>query len=259
MSRRRCSRSAPTSRPWPRRRGVSVPGALSVRDAYRAREGVPERLVLLYDELDRYAKSPVLEDRRDRAAGADLPGRHFFNSLESMRRNAPGVGILAAGSIGVFAFRDVLGSSFLACADKVRIEPFDQAAIQTLARPFAEHGRELSEATIESLYLASGGNPALVTYGLGALWGEQAPNEHTAAAAFVRFQTTNSEFLRDLVMAFADPALSQAPQRAWDLIRDRTDPSPSPTCARPAGRRAACCGWTPPASSICCRRPGWCG
>jgi hypothetical protein len=193
--------------------GVDVPGALAARevvDAYRGRGGASENLVLLFDELDRYAKTN---------GTAEPPGRHYFNSLESLRRNLPGVGILAAGSIGVFAFRDVLGSSFLARADKVRIRPFDRAAISALARPFDERGVPLPEASVEALYLASGGNPALVTYGLGALWDAEAPSEHAVAEAFVRFRSQNREFLRDFQLAFADPGLSQAPQKVWDLIR----------------------------------------
>ena len=195
--------------------GVTVPGALSAReviDAWRAQPGSPDHLVLLYDELDRYAKAPT--------PTAEPPGRHYFNSLESMRRNVSRVGILAAGSVGVFAFRDVLGSSFMARADKVRIGPFDPAAVATLARPFAERGQALSPATVEALCVASGGNAALVTYGLGALWGEDAPTEAAVAAAFSRFQRTNREFLRDFQLAFADPGLSEAPQRVWELVRN---------------------------------------
>ncbi len=196
-----------------RRLEVPAAGAQSVReviDAYRAGDGAARSLVLLYDELDRYARS---------SPGAEPPGRHFFNSLESMRRNVPAVGILAAGSIGVFAFRDVFGSSFMARADKVRISPFERPAIRDLARPFEERGGELSEATIEALDLASGGNPALVTFGLGALWAEEEPSEHSVAGAFVRFQETNREFLRDFQLAFADPGLSRAPQRVWALAQ----------------------------------------
>ncbi len=193
--------------------GVEVAGALSAReviDAFRARQKTAERLVLLYDELDRYARAP--------SPGAEPPGRHFFNSLESMRRNLPGVGILAAGSIGVFAFRDVFGSSFMARADKVRIGPFDLPAIETLARPFQERGSALPDAALEALHLASGGNPALVTFGLGALWADDAPSEHAVAAAFGRFQERNREFLHDFLLAFADPGLSEAPQRVWQLV-----------------------------------------
>jgi hypothetical protein len=193
-----------------RQLGVSVSGALNAReiiDAYRAREDAAKHLVLLYDELDHYA------------AGTDPPGGSFFNSLEFSRRNVPRLGIMATGSIGIFTFRDVLGSSFLARADKVRIGPFDHTAIATLAAPFSQRGVALSSAAREALLLASGGNPALVTYALGALWEEDDPSEHTVAAAFVRFRTRNHEFLRDFVKGFADPTLSQAPQRAWDLVR----------------------------------------
>ena len=195
--------------------GVEVADALSAReviDVYRGQTGAPERLVLLYDELDRYARAP--------SPGVEPPGRHFFNSLESMRRNLPGVGILAAGSIGVFVFRDVFGSSFMARADKVRIGLFDRPAIESLAQAFRERGSALSGATLEALQLASGGNPALVTFGLGDLWTEDTPSEHSVAAAFVRFQEKNREFLRDFQLAFAEPELSEAPQRVWQLIRE---------------------------------------
>ncbi len=194
-----------------RKLDVSVPGALSAReviDAYRERDDAAEHLVLLYDELDHYA------------AGPNPPGGSFFNSLEFTRRNVPRLGIMAAGSIGIFAFRDVLGSSFLARADRVRIRPFDDAAIMTLAAPFQERGTALPSASREALLLTSGGNPALVTYALGLLWDHEDPNEHTVADAFVRFRTSNPEFLRDFAKGFADSSLSEAPRRAWDLIRD---------------------------------------
>jgi hypothetical protein len=109
--------------------GVDAKGALHASDvlsAYFRRDDVPTRLVLLYDELDRYARAPE---------GQDPPGRSFFNSLESALRETPELGILAAGSIGVFTFRDVFGSSFLARADKVRIAPFNREEL-----PQAEPG-----------------------------------------------------------------------------------------------------------------------
>ena len=192
-----------------RRLGVEVPGVQTARevvDAYRAQGGGP--LVLLYDELDRYA-----EERPD-----GPPGKQFFNSLESMRRNVADVGVLAAGSIGVFTFRDVLGSSFLARADQIRIDPFDRADMDVLARPFEERGTPLPAPVLDALLLASGGNAALVTYGLGALWQSESPDERKVAQAFARFGQRNQEFLRDFQMGFADPTLSDAPQKAWRLI-----------------------------------------
>lgn len=78
----------------------------------------------------------------------------------------------------------------------------------------------MAKSTRDSLQLTSGGNPALVTYALGVLWEDASPDERTVAEAFVRFRTRNREFLRDFARGFADPSLSEAPQRAWDLIRD---------------------------------------
>ncbi len=51
------------------------------------------------------------------------------------------------------------------------------------------------------------------------MWAEDAPSEHSVAATFVRFQETNREFLRDFQLAFAEPGLSEAPQRVWRLSR----------------------------------------
>ncbi len=180
--------------------------------AYLARDGAPSRLVLLYDEFDRYGKPGC-------GPAAEPPGRDFFNSLESMRRDLPQVGILAAGSIGVFVFRDALGSSFLARADKVRIGPFGRREIDELARPLAEQRQTLAGETLDALLLATGGNAALLTYGLGALWRSPAIGERRVTEVFVEFQHTNAEFLRDFELSFADPRLSAAPQQVWELIQ----------------------------------------
>ncbi|HEX9730649.1 MAG TPA: AAA family ATPase, partial [Thermoanaerobaculia bacterium] len=75
-----------------------------------------ERLVLLYDEFDRYARAP--------APNAPVPGRLFFNDLETARRSFPQLGILAVGTLGAFVFRDVLGSSFLSRAARFWMRPF---------------------------------------------------------------------------------------------------------------------------------------
>lgn len=83
-----------------------IANASGIVQAFFETADAPAHLVLLYDELDRYARGDV----------GDPPGRNFFNSLETAHRELPQLGILAAGSIGVFAFRDVLGSSFLARA-----------------------------------------------------------------------------------------------------------------------------------------------
>ena len=118
---------------------------------------------MLFDEFDRYAESG---DQRS----ANPPGRGFFNDLEATRRDLPGLGVMATGSIGVYVVRDVLGSSFLARALHVALRPFERPDIDFLAGPFAERGAGLSEQVADALHLATGGIPALVTFGLQQLW-----------------------------------------------------------------------------------------
>lgn len=197
-----------------RKLDVPAAGALTAKelvDKYFARD-VPRNLVLLYDELDRYARSPS-------DSSLDPPGRDFFNSLETMRQQTPGVGILAASSIGYYLFRDRLGSSFVSRAEKWRLPPFDRAELTELARPFDERGSPLSFEALEALFLASGGNPALATYGLEVLWSRDLPTERHVTEAFADFQEHNSEFLRSFELSFADPMLSEAPHRVWHLIQ----------------------------------------
>ncbi len=200
--------------------GVEAPRPRSTHalvERYLARPDQPGRLVLLYDELDRYGRPAV-------GPVESAPGREFFNNLEAARRDFREVGILAAGSLGVFVFRDVLGSSFLARADAVRIPTFGVAEAAELARPFTERGEPLSETTLEALLLSSGGNPALLTYGLESLWPLAEPAERAVAVVYAHFQKENKEFLRDFELSFADQNLSQAPRRVWDLVREGRGP-----------------------------------
>ena len=187
-----------------------------VMEAYLSRDDAADHVVLLYDEFDRYARS--------RTAPADPPGRDFFNNLESMRRDYPEVGILAAGSIGVFLFRDALGSSFLARADRVRLPPFEPEEVARLARAFAERGRPLDDEILAAVGLMTGGNPALVTYAFQGLWDEPQPTLDATAEIFARFSRSNEEFLRDFQLSFASPELSEAPQRIWELIQNAEGP-----------------------------------
>lgn len=200
-----------------RKLGVETEGmdhASEVLDEYFSRD-VPRNVVLLFDEFDRYGRLPKdeLESR---------PGRDFFNSIEAMRRSPPRsgvVGVLAAGSIGAFIFRDVLGSPFVDRAGRTLISPFDRDQLAALARPFAERGRELPAGVREALHLASGGNPALATYGLGELWPLDDPDERDVSAAFTDFLEVNRDFVRGFQLSFSNPRLSDAPQKVWDLIR----------------------------------------
>ncbi|MCP4659056.1 MAG: hypothetical protein GY856_26910 [bacterium] len=193
-----------------------APGAIDSRgivDGWFARGGVAQRLVLLFDEFDRYATG------RDRSSG-NPPGRGFFNDLEATRRDVPELGVMATGSLGVFVARDVLGSSFLSRALHVRLTPFERPQINALVQAFAERGQPLSDGVFDALLLASGGIPALLTYGLQRLWElERGASERDVTQIYAEFCDNHHEYLRDLLSSVADPRLSEAPQRVLDRIR----------------------------------------
>ncbi len=139
---------------------------------------------------------------------------------EAARRSLARLSILAAGSIGVFIVRDVLGSSFLARALYLPLRPFLRTDAEGLIGPFADR-RVLSEDVLDTLFLASGGIPALLTYGLQELW--KLDHEATAddvTAVYRTFKRKYREYLRDLLSALTDPQLSDAPARVWERIRE---------------------------------------
>ncbi len=203
------------SNPWSSRRFL---------DEFFARDDAPERLVLLFDEFDRYAERG--------APSAQPPGRGFFNDLEASRRSLPRLGVLAVGSIGVFIFRDyvplggsrgdiTVGSSFLARALHLQLRPLDRVDARALTGPFAERGTPLSAEVLDALFLASGGIPAILTFGLQQLWRldrEAVPRDVTAA--YKIFEEEHEEYLSDLLAALTNPRLSDAPGGVWKRIQE---------------------------------------
>ncbi len=187
--------------------------SLEIFGSYFRRDHAPERLVLLFDEFDRYAEKG--------SPSTQPPGRGFFNDLEAARREMPQLGILAAGSLGVFIFRDVLGSSFMSRALQRRLHPFDRSEASHLAQPFEERGAGLGEDVLDALFLASGGIPSLVTYGLQQLW--KLEDRHAArdvTEIFKEFEELHGDYLRDLLSALNDPRFSDAPLRVWKRIQE---------------------------------------
>ncbi len=183
-----------------------------VFDDFFSRDDAPERLVLLFDEFDRYAERG--------APSAQPPGRGFFNDLEASRRSLPRLGLLAVGSIGVFIFRDVLGSSFLSRAIHLTLRPLVRLDAEALTAPFTERGRPLADDVLDALFLASGGIPAILTFGLQQLW--QLDRKVTArevTAAYKTFEEEHEEYLKDLLNALREPRLSDAPLGLWRRIQ----------------------------------------
>ncbi len=201
--------------------GVATGAQRSSRilERYFSRGNVPERLVLLFDEFDRYAEKGE--------PTATPPGRGFFNDLEAARRDVPGLGVMATGSLGIFVVRDVLGSSFLSRALHVRLRPFDRDATSALAAPFAERGHALSDEVLDVLHLATGGIPALLTFGLQALWSlDRDAVERDVTAVYSDFSHDHAAYLQDLLRSVTDPRLSEAPRRVLERIRQASGPVP---------------------------------
>jgi len=185
-------------------------------DDFFARDDAPERLVLLFDEFDRYAEKGK--------PSAQPPGRGLFNDLEAARRSLPRLGLLAVGSIGVFIFRDVLGSSFWSRALHLRLRPLARADAEKLTRPFTARGTPLSEDVLDALFLASGGIPAILTFGLQQLWGiDREVTARDVTAAYRTFEEEHEEYLSDLLSALTNPRLSDAPLGVWKRIQKGPD------------------------------------
>ncbi len=180
-------------------------------DEFFARDA-PERLVVLFDEFDRYA---------EKGPSAQPPGRGFFNDLEATRRSLPQIGLLAVGSIGVFIFRDVLGSSFLSRALHLRLRPLARADAGALVGPFTERGQPIPEDVLDALFLASGGIPAILTFGLQQLWRiDREVTTDDVIAAYRVFEEEHEEYLSDLLSAITNPSFSDAPLRVWQRIQE---------------------------------------
>ena len=97
----------------------------------------------------------------------------FLGQLEAELERQPGTRVVlldvpppaltveaCLGALGVFIFRDVLGSSFLSRALHLQLRPLARADAKTLTSPFAERGRTPSTEVLDALFLASGGRRA---------------------------------------------------------------------------------------------------
>ncbi len=75
--------------------------------------------------------------------------------------------------------------------------------------------------------------------GFESLWAYENPDVGLIAEIYARFKHEYGEFLSDFQMAFADPSLSVAPQRMWELIQGTSGPIPRAelerACAAPKG------------------------
>lgn len=164
-----------------------------------------ERLVLLYDELDRY--------------GGDA-GRHFFNSIEDTRKNSHGqLVVFAAGGIGLVAVDTVIGSSFFSRMQPHVLEPFSRTQVVELAKPFALEGRSLPEEVIDTLLRLSGGNGLMTAYGLNQLWEIEELSPGLVGRCFSRL-LANLDVIQQIREPIFAPGntLPKAPKVVWERL-----------------------------------------
>lgn len=187
--------------------GVNAPGVESFDDVlgeFLSRETTQQSVCLLFDEVDQYATP---------ADGEPL-GRRLFNHLESCRQECDGrLGVLAAGGLGAYHLRSANASPFTARAERLRLPPFSVDEIGQLAEPFRSDGRDVDEPLRLALHHASGGNPALVTYGLQSLWPHDRPDISHVVEAFGRFAEVHGDFIDAFRRSAMNPDVSTVPER----------------------------------------------
>ncbi len=169
-----------------------------------------ERVCLLFDEVDQYA---VLD-------GGEPLGRRLFNHLESCRQELDGrLGILAVGGVGAYHLRSANASPFTARAERLRLSPFTVDEIRQLASPFLTDGRPLDDDVILALFNASGGNPALVTFGLQSVWPREAVCVSDVVDAFGRFTEVHGDFVDAFRRSAMSREFSVAPEQVFEQIK----------------------------------------
>jgi hypothetical protein len=166
-----------------------------------------ERVVLLYDELDRYAD-------------ASRVARDYFNALEDARKNLDGrLVVVAAGGLGTISLKTVLGSSIFTRSVRKILDPFQDEELAELARDFGHRGVELSAEVLATLRVLSGGNVALATHGLEKLWDIDEPSPRHLQQVFDRFADEHADFgasIRSAVFGFHE---SEIPVHVWRHLK----------------------------------------
>lgn len=149
-----------------------------------------ERMLLLLDEMDQYL---ALEEGR--------PARTLLNHVEAVRKEVgERLSVVIAGGLGLVHMAHVLGSGLLSRARTVMARPFTRGELEELAKPLRSK-RPFDDVALATLHSASGGNPALATYGFECLWPIDGDAVEQLRLIFGTFPTERATFVRAVVEA----------------------------------------------------------
>lgn len=169
-----------------------------------------EQAVLIFDELDQYVEAT---ETRGLA-------REVFNRIETWTRSLkPRLAVVAAGGVGLFGVRTLLGSDFSENACWREMKPLTEAQVDELALPFQDDGRPLSDDVRSQLRLFAGGQAALTQYGLQEMWSlDRSPTPLDLAFIYRRFEL-DRPFIEAYWRKIASPMISSATRRVLDVVR----------------------------------------
>ncbi len=171
-----------------------------------------DRLVLMLDELDGYAKP----DPVTRAAW----GEGFLNSLEDARKRSQGRFVLfAAGGLSVASLDSIYVSAFFSRARREIIAPFTSLELSKLAEPYQKRNTPLSAEIIDVIRLMSGGNPGLATYALENLWDEPSPTPLDVERIMHKMRDKDGDIPDRIRAAIIEEAHSNGPKLVWQKLR----------------------------------------
>ena len=200
--------------------GVSV---TSLVERFLAQSPTHQQVVLLYDEIDQY---PTLPDGH--LSLAKLLLDRVSTAIQELSRR---LSALVAGGLGIYALgeRSFMGSPFINRAREVPLFPLSRAEMLELAGPLMAHQAtvppEQWEEILESIYLHSGGNPALSAYGLQHLW-DQSPSRAAVERLFQEFQRRNHQFVRSFRDSVGRTNGRGAPIALWRYFSSTPGPYP---------------------------------
>jgi hypothetical protein len=208
---------------------LGISSAKSMADVLEGSNG--KRVVLLLDEMDQYI-----------SVDNGVVARAWLNHIEGVRKQSRGgLGVVVAGGVGLLHLGHLLGSGLMSRAQTVIARPFSSEEISDLAIPLRER-RTFDDYAVRLLLAITGGNPALVTYGLQQLWDQDEKNDSGSIieSLFGDFSVVHAGFIRTVERAVSREGSLTGPARVLKVVQEYAEGVPREIL------RAACEDDNPP-------------